>query len=186
MFATHGLTGARVDAIAAAAGSNVRMIYYYFGSKDGLYRAVLECAYAAMRGAEAQLGLAALPPIEAIRTLVEFTFDYQEANPGFVRLVTIENINQGVHIAGLDAIRALNQSVIGTIGDLLARGQAAGQFRADATAIGTHLLMTSFCFFRVANRHTLGTIFSQDPLDPVLHGPHRAMIVDAVLGYLRA
>ena len=184
-FSDHGLTGARIVAIAARTRTTVRMIYYYFSSKDGLYRAVLERAYATMRATESGLALDTLPPAEAIQRLVEFTFDYQEANPRFARLVTIENINQGAHLAGLDHIRVLNQSVLVTIGTVLARGQAAGQFRADATPVGLHLLMTSFCFFRVANRHTLGTIFGQDPLDPALRAPHRAMIVDAVLGYLR-
>ena len=184
-FTAHGLTGARIGAIADRTRTTVRMIYYCYGSKDGLYRAVLERAYANMRETEAKLGLDALSHGEAIRRLVEFTFDYQEANPGLSRLITIENINQGDHIATMDAIQALNQSVIGTIGALLARGKAAGLFRDDATAIGTHMLMTSFCFFRVANRHTLRTVLGQSPLDPALRAPHRTMIVDAVLGYLR-
>ena len=184
-FSDHGLTGARIGAIAGRTRTTVRMIYYYFASKDGLYRAVLERGYATMRETEGQLALHTLEPAEAIQRLVEFTFDYHQANSRFARLVTIENINQGRHLAGLDHIRVLNQSVLATIGAVLARGQAAGLFRADATAVGLHLLMTSFCFFRVANRHTLGTIFGQDPLDPALRDPHRAMIVGAVLGYLR-
>ncbi len=185
-FTADGLDGTRVDAIAGRTQTTVRMIYYYFGSKDGLYRAVLERAYTTLRTTEAGLGLDRLPPEAAIRRLVEFTFDYHEANPGLSRLVTIENINQGVHLAQLDAIRALNHGVIDTIDAILARGRAAGLFRADATAGGTHLLMTSFCFFRVANRHTLATVIGQSPLDPAFRLPHRAMIVDAVLGYLRA
>lgn len=184
-FTDHGLSGARVDAIAARTRTTVRMIYYYFGSKDGLYRAVLEQAYTAMRTTERTLDLEALPPIEAIRGLVEFTFDYQEANPRFIRLVTIENIHRAEHIAGSETIQALNATVIASIAAVLERGQREGVFRRDAEPIGLHLLMTSFCFFRVANRHTLGTIFQQDPLAAELRDGHRRMIVDAVLGYLR-
>lgn len=184
-FTDHGLSGARVDAIAARTGANVRMIYYYFGSKSGLYCAVLEQAYTAMRLAERTLDLKALPPADAIRRLVEFTFDYQEANPRFARLVTIENMHQAEHIARSESLQALNASIIASIAAVLARGQREGAFRPDATAIGLHLLMTSFCFFRVANRHTLGAIFQEDPLAPGLRDGHRRMIVEAVLGYLQ-
>lgn len=185
-FSDNGLDGARVDAIAARAGTTVRMIYYYFASKDGLYRAVLEHAYAGIRTAERELGLEALPPEDAIRRLTEFVFDYEEANPRFVRLVSIENIHRAAHIARSETIQGLNATVISTIGAILARGQDAGVFRRDAEPIDVHLLMTAFCFFRVSNRHTLGTIFGQDPLSPALRGRHRGMLVESVLAFLRS
>ena len=185
-FAAHGLSGARVDAIAARTDTNVRMIYYYFGSKDGLYRAVLERAYGAMRENEKQLALDTRPPAEAIRHLTEFTFEYQQAHPEFVRLVAIENIHRAEHLSTLQPIRQMNASVIDTIGRILDRGKAEGAFRADAEPIGVHLLITAFCFFRVANRYTLRTIFPLDPLDPSLAPNHKRMLVDAVLGYLRS
>ena len=55
-FADKGLTGARIDAIAAATRTSKRMIYYYFGSKEGLYIKVLEEAYRHIRAIEADLG----------------------------------------------------------------------------------------------------------------------------------
>lgn len=183
-FAEHGLTGARVDAIAQRTETNVRMIYYYFGSKDGLYRAVLERAYAAMRANERGLALDTLPPADAIRCLAEFTFDYQQAHPNFVRLVAIENIHRAEHLSTLQPIRQMNASVLETIDRILERGKASGEFRADAEPIGVHLLMTALCFFRVANRYTLRTVFPADPLAPEFSAPHRRMLVDAVLGYL--
>jgi AcrR family transcriptional regulator len=185
-FAENGLNGARVDAIAARTQTTVRMIYYYFGSKDGLYRAVLEQAYGDMRRAERALELQHLPPIEAIRRMVEFVFDYQEAHPEFTRLVGIENIHRAAHIARSDTIQALNASVIETLAAILERGRREGVFRPDVTPLGLHLLMTAFCFFRVSNRYTLGTIFRQDPLAPELRAEHRNMAVASVLGYLQA
>ncbi len=184
-FSDNGLSGARVDAIAARTGTNVRMIYYYFGSKDGLYRAVLEQCYAAMRAAEAALRLDALPPAEAIRRMTEFVFDYHAADPRFARLVSIENIHRAEHIARSGTMQGLNVTVITTIAGILARGQAEGLFRTDADPIGVHLLITGFCFFRVANRYTLGTIFGKDPLAPELRDNHRRMAVESVLGYLQ-
>lgn len=183
-FSDHGLSGARVDAIASRTDTNVRMIYYYFGSKDGLYRAVLERAYAAMREHERDLALHALAPADAIRRLTEFTFDYQQAHPEFVRLVAIENIHRAEHLRTLQPIRQMNASVLETIERILERGKASGEFRADAEPIGVHLLMTALCFFRVANRYTLRTIFPVDPLAPELCASHKRMLVDAVLGYL--
>lgn len=183
-FADSGLSGARVDAIATRTDTNVRMIYYYFGSKDALYRAVLERAYGQMRETEQQLRLDTLAPREAIRRLTEFTFDYQQAHPEFVRLVAIENIHRAEHLRALTLIRTMNATVIETISAILERGKAAGVFRTDAEPIGVHLLITALCFFRVANRYTLRTVFPIDPLDPSLQDSHRRMLVDAVLGYL--
>ena len=183
-FSDHGLSGARVDAIAARTRTTVRMIYYYFGSKDELYRTVLERAYADMRAAEAGLSLTDLPPIEAVRRLVEFTFNHHEANPRFIRLVTIENIHRAEHIAQSDTIEGLNRAVLDGIAAVLDRGKRDSGFRADATPMAVHLLMTAFCFFRVANRHTLGVIFRQDPLDADVRAEQREMLVLSVLGYL--
>jgi AcrR family transcriptional regulator len=183
-FSDNGLSGARVDAIAARTDTTVRMIYYYFGSKDGLYRAVLERSYAEMRAAEQDLRLDTLDPVAAIRRITEFVFDYHEANPNFARLVSIENIHRAEHIARSGSIRALNVTIITSIGAILERGQTAGVFRSDADPIGVHLLTTAFPFFRVANRYTLGTIFGRDPLSPELRASHRDMVVASVLGYL--
>lgn len=184
-FAENGLSGARVDAIAARTGMAVRMIYYYFGNKEGLYRAALERAYGDMRRAERDLALDSLAPDEAIQRLVEFVFDYQEAHQEFTRLVSIENIHRAEHIAQLDSISALNATVIDTLRSLLERGQREGVFRQDADPKSLHMLMTAFPFFRVSNRHTLRTLFGDDPLSPAERPGQRRMIVDAVLGYLR-
>jgi len=180
-FIEHGLTGARVDAIAARTNTVKRMIYYYFGSKEGLYVAVLERAYAQIRDAEQELDLAGLDPVSAITRLVDFTFDYQEANPGFSRLVSIENIHNGAHMAGSAAIRALNRAVVDMLGDIVARGQADGVFRTGVDAVDLHMLISSFCFFRVANRHTFGLLFGRDFTDPALRDCQKRLVTDAVL-----
>ena len=94
-FADRGLSGARVDMIAALMRTSKRMIYYYFGSKEGLYLAVLEKVYSAIRATEASLPLDSLDPEEALRRLVEQTFEHDDANEDFVRLVVLENIHSG-------------------------------------------------------------------------------------------
>ena len=180
-FVEHGLAGARVEAIAARTATVKRMIYYYFGSKEGLYLAVLEQAYAGIRTAELGLDLLGLEPVEAIRRLVEFTFDYQEANPGFSRLVSIENIHNGAHMARSEPIQSVNQGVIEIMTAILEKGQRSGVFRSDVSAVDVHMLISAFCFFRVSNRHTFGLLFKCDLSEPTLRDRHKHLIIDAVL-----
>ena len=120
-FARNGYNGARIDAIAARTSTTKRMIYYYFGGKEQLYIAVLEDQYARIRDHEAALGLEALPPEQAIRRLAEFTFDYDHANPEFVRLVAVENIHHAKHLRKSAVIRSVNVRIIDTIDAILKR-----------------------------------------------------------------
>ena len=185
-FSDNGLSGARVDAIAGRAGTNVRMIYYYFGSKEGLYRAVLEGSYADMRAAEGSLGLDDLQPTEALAALCRFVFDYHAAHPHFSRLVSIENIHRAGHLQRCAGFQALNQPILQALDRILRRGRTAGVFQAEADALDVHMLMTAFPFFRVANCHTLQAAFGRDPLEPGGAEAQRRMIVAAVDGFLRA
>lgn len=185
-FSEYGLSGGRVDAIAEKTRTSKRMIYYYFGSKEGLYLAVLEKAYRKIRSLEADLELADMPPVEALRTLIASTFDHDENNPEFVRLVSIENIHHANHMKRSSEIGELNLSIVRTISDILERGRSQGVFRREVDAIDLHMLVSAFCFFRVSNRHTFGTIFHRDLSAPDLYARHKQMISDAVLAYVMA
>ena len=184
-FSAMGLTGARVDAIAERTNTTKRMLYYYFGSKEGLYEAVLEQVYGDIRALEQELQLAEMEPEEALREFVGFTFDYHDKHRDFVRLVTIENIHGAKYIEQSKTFKARNSTVVKTIEDLIARGVAAGKFRDDVDPIDLHLMISSFCFHRVANRHTWGAAFGRDPSGTRSRARHREMIVDAVSRYMR-
>jgi AcrR family transcriptional regulator len=183
-FSEKGFDGGRVDDIAARTRTTKRMIYYYFGGKEQLYAAVLERMYGGMRDAEAALRLDALPPADALRRLVEVTFDHHAAHPEFVRLVSVENIHEARNVVASPTIRARNAAVIGTLQALLARGTKAGAFRKGIDALDLHMLISSFCFYRVSNRHTLAAIFGRDLLAPATLAAHRRMITEAVLRYV--
>ncbi|MDX0426771.1 TetR family transcriptional regulator [Sinorhizobium medicae] len=183
-FSAFGLSGARVDAIAEKTRTSKRMIYYYFGSKEGLYLAVLEKAYRKIRSLEADLELADLPPVEALRTLIASTFDHDERNPDFVRLVSIENIHHASHMKRSSEIGELNLSIVRTIDEILDRGRREGVFRRDIDAVDLHMLISAFCFFRVSNRYTFGTIFHRELSEPNLYNRHKQMIADAVTAYV--
>ena len=151
-FAKYGLSGARIDTIAALMRASKRMIYYYFGGKEGLYLAVLEKAYADTRAAEATLPLDALDPAEALRLLVEQTFENDDANEDFVRLVAIENIHLGRHFDKADSLRKINSGALETIRRILDRGRLSGIFRDDLDPVDIHLAISALCFFQTANR----------------------------------
>ncbi|MGY4532917.1 AcrR family transcriptional regulator [Pseudomonas sp. TE3786] len=184
-FVQQGLSGARVDAIAERTHTSKRMIYYYFNSKEQLYVEVLEKLYGDIRRTEAQLHLAELEPFEAIRRLVEFTFDHHDRNVDFVRIVCIENIHNGANVKQSPTIRSLSHNVLNLLDETLRRGEAAGLFRPGLQAIDMHLLISSFCFYRVSNRHTFSEIFQIDLPDEQVKLRHKQMICDSVLAYLR-
>jgi AcrR family transcriptional regulator len=161
-FAEYGLAGARIDEIAAKTKSSKRMIYYYFGDKEGLYLRVLEAAYSKVRATEATLHLDDLEPVDALRKLVAFTFDHHNANEPFIRLVMIENIHHGVYLSRSKAIQSLNVAAIDTIARLYERGVEAGVFRHGLDPIDLHWQISALCFFNVSNRATFSKIFSRD------------------------
>ena len=184
-FATLGLSGARVDAIAERTRTSKRMIYYYFKGKEGLYRAVLEKAYSEIRSLDTQVGIEDSEPVEAIRKIIEITFDYDETHPFFISLVSVENVQRGRNIAKLSSIKKRNAGVLHVLGAILARGAREGVFRDDVSALDLHLFISSFCVFRVSNRFTFGTIFDCDLSDTVVRTRHKKMLVEAVLRYLQ-
>src|SRR5262245_35879775 len=183
-FAEHGYSGARVDEIAEQTRTTKRMLYYYFGSKEGLYTEVLERAYTQIRAAEQEVDVEHLEPVAAIRRLAELTFDHHEAHPDFIRLVSIENIHRAEHMRASDRFAKLNTPAIDLIAAILERGREAGVFKRDADAIDVHMVISAFCVFRVANRHTWEAIFDRDPLDPALRERYRTMLGDLVVDYL--
>jgi AcrR family transcriptional regulator len=183
-FADRGYNGARVDEIATKTRTTKRMIYYYFASKEQLYIAVLERAYQEIRTAEQALEVDGLDPVDAIRRIAELTFDHHQSHPDFIRLVSIENINRAEHMAKSPMFPGQNASVVSLIAEILARGRAQGRFTRAVDALDVHMLISSYCVFRVANRHTFNTIFGRDLTDPALRDRYRAMLGDLVVAYL--
>ncbi|MEU2711990.1 TetR family transcriptional regulator [Streptomyces sp. NPDC007205] len=185
-FARAGYDGARVDEIAARTRTTKRMIYYYFGGKEQLFTAVLERAYGVLREAERRLDVEHLDPVAAIRRLAELTFDHHERHPDLVRLVSIENIHGAEHLAACGKVGRTGSPALEVSRRILAAGQESGLFRADVDAVDLHTVIISFCFFRVAGRHTFGALFGRDLVDPAQREHYRAMLGDMVIAYLTA
>ena len=183
-FAANGYVGARVDDMAERMRTTKRMIYYYFGGKEQLFIAVLERAYAEIRRAERAVDVDGLEPAAAVRRIAELTFDHHESHPDFIRLVSIENIHHAEHMARSPAIAELGSPAIDLLERILERGRTEGVFRIDVDAVDVHMMISAFCVFRVANRHTFGTLFDRDLADPELREHYRRMLGDMIVGYL--
>ncbi len=184
-FADKGLAGARIDVIAEVARSNKRMIYYYFDSKEQLYIAVLEEAYADMRRQEAALVLEAMAPGAAIRSLVEFKFNYYDKHPWLVGLLNGENMLGARFLRQSTRLRELQVSLVATIARLLKAGAKSGEFRTGVDPTELYLSIASLSYFYFSNRATLSTAFGQALDTPAALKRRRAHAVDVILGYLR-
>lgn len=184
-FATKGFGGARVDAIAARAGSNKRMLYHYFGNKEALYLAVLEEAYRGIRLAEAKLELGHLEPEEGIRRLVLFTWDYFIRHPEFLSLLNTENLMRARFLKQSSSIRDLHSPLVGLLRDLLDRGVGKGVFRPGVEPVQLYITIAGLGFFYMSNRWTLSTIFGRDLGEAAALAERGEHIVSVVLDYLR-
>lgn len=182
-FARNGLSGARMDEIAAKTRSSKRMIYYYFGDKEGLYRRVLEEAYRKVRDGEQELDLDHLPPVEALRRLVEFTFDHHSQHPDFIRIVMIENVHHAAYMKQSAAIRDVNAGAIRKLEDICRRGREAGLFRV-VEPVELHWHISALSFFNVSNRATFSGIFGDALFSPEGQELLREHVVEMVLRYV--
>lgn len=184
-FTAKGLNGARVDAIAKRARVNKRMIYHYFGGKDGLYLAVLEATYEAIRAAEMDLHLTDRDPVDGMRELVLFTWRYFLAHPEFLSLLGTENLHQAAYLRRSRRIRELHSPLVGGIQALLERGAKARVFRSGVDPVELYITIAALGFFYLSNRHTLSTVFARDLSAPKAIAARGQHIVDVVLDYLK-
>jgi AcrR family transcriptional regulator len=185
-FADNGFAGARVDVIAERTHTTKRMIYYYFTDKEGLYTAVLERSYSEIREQEHKLDIAGLDPVAAVRALAELTFDHHDRHPDFIRLVANENMLHGEHIRKSVVLSGLGAPAADLVSQILAEGQQAGLFRTDVDALDVHMIISSYCVFRMANKYTWQALFNRDLTAPDTREHQRTMLADMVVAFLRA
>jgi AcrR family transcriptional regulator len=183
-FADYGLSGARVDRIAEKSGLNKRLIYYYFESKDVLFTAALENAYADIREAERNLKLNELDPINAIKCLLSFTWSYYLKNPQFISLLNSENLLRGQHINGSPKAKATNSGLIEMLGTVLEKGRVKGVFRGGIDPVQLYISIAGLAYFYLSNQHTLGAIFDRNLLSPKALDQRLSHMQELVMGYV--
>lgn len=184
-FARYGLGGARVDRIAARAGANKRMLYYYFGNKEDLFLAVLESRYAHIRRAEQGLHLGDLEPAEGMRRLVAFTWNYYLKHPEFLTLLNSENLHRARHLRRSRQIAAMHSPLVAMLRNLLQRGVREGEFRRGVDPVQLYISIAGLGYFYLSNRHTLSTIFERDLLSSRNKSERLKHMTALVLGYLK-
>jgi AcrR family transcriptional regulator len=184
-FARYGLGGARVDRIARRAGANKRMLYYYFGDKEGLFLAALEDRYAHIRNAERELDLEHLGPRQALRRLVEFTWSYYLEHPEFLTFLNSENLHQGRHVRKSRRVREMHSPLIEMLRGILCRGEREGLFRRGVDPVQLYISIAGEGYFYLSNRYTLSRIFDRDLMAPKALAERARHMTDMILNALR-
>jgi AcrR family transcriptional regulator len=183
-FAEFGLGGARMDRIAERAGLNKRLIYYYFEDKEKLFQAVLEQTYLDIREEERKLNLLGLKPAEAVRRLVEFTWDYYLEHPEFLTLLNSANLHRARHLAESDRAREMNSPLIAMLAEIIERGQREGSFRGGIDPVQLYVSIAGLSYFYLSNNHTLSAIFGRDLMAAKARNERLSHMCDVILGYV--
>lgn len=179
-FSRHGFAGARGDRIAQRARSSERMVYYYFGSKEGLFREVLEQSYAALRDAQRRLRLDDQDPVNALGSFCRFVWRYYLDHPEFIGLLNTENLYHARHLRKSPQLHELVSPVVRLLEELLARGRAAGLFRDGIDPVHLYIAIASLGYFYLSNQHTLSAVLSEDLSSPARSEAHWAGCVDLI------
>jgi AcrR family transcriptional regulator len=181
VFGKQGLNGARVEQISRAAKSHDRMIYYYFGSKEALFVAVIEETYRRFNEAEARLALDLSQPLRALRDVIAFMWGYYQKHPEFITLLNSENLHRGRHIGKSSKAGEYSSPALEVLSRVLSSGVEAGLFRPGLRARDVYLMIASMGYFYLSNRYTLSTFLGESLEDPAALAQWQQFITDAVL-----
>ncbi|MES2191772.1 MAG: TetR/AcrR family transcriptional regulator [Pseudomonadota bacterium] len=181
VFARYGYDGGSVEKISQSAKSFDRMIYYYFGSKEGLFIEVLEDMYRRMNDAELALSLDIGQPVESLKEVIRFVVTYYAKNPEFITLLNTENLHRGKHISKSLRAREYSSPAIAIISQLLESGIQKGVFRSDVSARNVYLLIAATGYFYISNRHTLTAFLGEDLQAPQAMADWQDFIIMTVL-----
>lgn len=181
VFAKHGYAGGRIEQISKAAKSYDRMIYYYFGSKEGLFIAVLEEIYRRFNEAESKLVLGAAAPVDALQAVIRFMWSYYQKNPEFITLLNTENLHRGKHISKSLRASEYSSQAVSVLDEVLTRGAQQKLFRSDVSARDVYLMIAALAYFYLSNRFTLSAFLGEELETPAALAHWEAFLIDSVL-----
>ena len=185
-FCEKGFNGARTAAIATRAKCNIRMLYHYFGNKEGIYLASLELVYTRLRAREEALNLLQRDPETGMAALVEFTYDQKLSHKEFIKMIDIENIRQEKFLRQSKSVPQGAMPLVKSIAILLRRGQKQGIFRKRVDPVQLYVSILSLSYVHISNKHTLSITFGQDLTDSEWLAARRKHVREMVLGFLKA
>jgi len=183
-FAAQGLPDTRIEDVADRARVNRRMIYYYFGSKEGLYLAALEAVYLELIEVESEIDVEQMDPVEAIAAMVDLKIDHYQTYPRFVAFLNMENLYGARHLRKSKRLAEFKTPLTQIIGRVLERGQRQGIFRKGIDPVDLYISICALGFMYFSNRHTLGVIFGRDLMSPEALDQRKETNVDIIISYL--
>lgn len=169
VFSARGPAGGSISMIARKAGINRRMLYYYFGSKEGLYRASFRYAYEQLSSAELKLADMALSAEELLTKLIRHYYEFYATHPHHVRLLMWENLRQGKAAREL-RIGSIKTPIIEALRGALDRGRREGHVRTDINERQLLISCMALSFFCFSNRYTISEALGCDLGDPGVLG----------------
>ena len=185
-FGERGFAAASTDDMAERCGVNKRMIYYYYGSKEGLYLAALEAVFENLVAREREIKIEDLDPDAAIEAIINLKIDYYLENPHFVSFLSMENFYKARHLRKSKKLASFRAILTDLITGILKRGQRSGQFRSDVEPVDFYVSMCALCIMYFSNQHTFGVIFEREMMTRANLARRRRTVIDFVLGYLQA
>ena len=184
-FGERGLPAASTDDIAERCGVNKRMIYYYFGSKEGLYLAALESVFEKLVALEKEIEVEHLEPAAAIAAMINLKIDFYLDNPHFVSFLAMENFHKARHLRRSKKLGMFKTPLTDVIARILKRGQRSGQFRQDVEPVDFYVSICALCIMYFSHQHSLGLIFGREMTSPASIARRKSTVVEFVLSYLQ-
>jgi TetR/AcrR family transcriptional regulator len=184
-FANKGYDGARVDEIVRRCMVSKNLVYYYFGSKEALFIAVLESAYSDLRNQQDELGLKIMPPVDAIRKLVADLFNYWRNSRAFIGFLTSENFHKAKHIKKSKFAPNAYHRLIDILSEILKAGAEQGVFRSGVDPIDLYISISGLSYQYFSNQYTLSFVLGKDLTSDAALASRLRHTEDVILGYLR-
>lgn len=182
-FAEKGFFGARVDEIAAKAQINKRMLYAYFGDKEGLYNQVLLNTYSKMEAVENDLVKQNLQGIELIEKIISTYFDFLYDNPNFVNILMWENLNKGNYLKKIEKTM-IERKTIPYFINAIDNGKTNGIFKKHIDSYQVVLSMITTCFANFSNQYTLSRLFNTDLTNKEIIEKRKQHTIGLITSYL--
>ena len=184
-FSRLGFSGARTEAISKDADIGNRMIYHYFGGKEGLYVAALDHVLSELRSEELKLDLSGHPPLDGLLQMFDFTYGHFAGHPELIRMLSAENLMDAKFLRTSAQTPSTASPVIQQIHALIERGEAEGVIRAGIDPLHLYVVMVGLSYFHVSNAPTLGVIWQTDLSDQVWQDAHYRMARDMLSTFLQ-
>lgn len=180
-FAQNGLVGARTEAIAARTGVTKAMLYYYFDSKEGLYQAVLERAFADRIKIAQQISLDAQSPAQALEQFLNQLLTSAGINPNLPAILFYEAMqNKGKYYKQVGIL-----SIYGALIQILEAGVKDGSFR-KLDSLHTAVNIIGLCSFYFCTYENVKSLWAgKQMLGPEMVEQHCREAIDMVMAGVR-